>query len=68
MHSWAMRDRHSFVFDMMESLRPVLYRTVLKLVSEATFSGADCILQSYSVCRLGPELARRVVYDEGMAM
>lgn len=65
MHSRATRDRHSFVFDMMEPLRPVVDRAVLKLVGEETFSGADCILQNDGVCRLGPDLARRVVHEVG---
>jgi hypothetical protein len=36
-------------------------RAVLRLVAEETFSGADFQLQSDGVCRLNPELARRVV-------
>jgi len=65
MHSRATRDRHSFVFDLMEPLRPVVDRAVLKLINEETFSGADFILQQDGVCRLGPELARRVVHEVG---
>jgi len=62
LHSRVDPDRQSFVFDMMEPLRPVVDRAVLKLVSEETFSGADFILQQNGVCRLSPELARRVVH------
>ncbi len=50
----------SFALDLMEPMRPVVDRTVLKLVHEETFTGADFVLQSDGVCRLNPELARRV--------
>lgn len=68
LHSRADPDRHSFVFDMMEPLRPVVDRAVLKLVSEETFSGADFILQQNGVCRLSPELARRVVHGVNLEL
>jgi CRISP-associated protein Cas1 len=61
LHSRATRDRHSFVFDMMEPLRPVVDRAVLKLVANETFSAGDFVVQSDGTCRLNPELARRVV-------
>lgn len=48
----------SFALDLMEPMRPVVDRAVLKLISEETFSGADFQLQSDGVCRLNPELAR----------
>jgi len=50
----------SFALDLMEPLRPVVDRAVLKLVREETFTGADFVLQSDGVCRLNPELARHV--------
>lgn len=50
-----------FALDLMEPLRPVVDRAVLKLIAEETFSGADFQLQSDGVCRLNPELARVVV-------
>ena len=50
----------SFALDLMEPLRPVVDRAVLKLISDETFSGADFQLQSDGVCRLNPELARMV--------
>lgn len=50
----------AFALDLMEPLRPVVDRAVLKLVAEETFSGADFQLQSDGVCRLNPELARTV--------
>lgn len=50
----------TFALDQMERLRPVLDCAVLRLVREEMFTGADFILQSDGVCRLNPELARRV--------
>ncbi len=50
----------SFALDLMEPLRPVVDRAVLKLIAEETFSWADFQLQSDGVCRLNPELARQV--------
>jgi len=68
LHSRVDPDSQSFVFDMMEPLRPVVDRAVLKLVSEETFSGADFILQKTGVCRLSPELARRVVHGVNLEL
>lgn len=50
----------AFALDLMEPLRPVVDRTILQLISKETFSGADFQLQSDGVCRLNPELARRL--------
>ena len=58
MHNTVKVGRHSFVYDRMERLRPIVDRVVLKLVNEETFSGADFQLQSNGVVRLNPELIR----------
>ena len=50
----------AFALDHMEPMRPVVDRAVLQLVRETTFSGADFSIQSDGICRLNPELARRV--------
>ncbi len=63
LHSSISPERHSFVFDLMEALRPVVDRAVLKLIDQETFSGADFVLQADGVCRLNPELARRVAQE-----
>jgi ATP dependent DNA ligase C terminal region len=42
------------------SMRPVVDRAVLKLIDEVTFTGADFSIQHDGVCRMNPELARRV--------
>ena len=52
--------RPGFALDLMEPHRPVVDRVVLGLVRDEVFSGADFLLQSDGVVRLGPELARRV--------
>lgn len=57
----------SFELDLMEPMRPVIDRGVLQLISEETFTGADFVLQSDGVCRLNPELARRVVQSAHQA-
>ena len=41
-------------------MRPVVDRVILQLLNEETFIGADFKIQSDGVCRLNPELARRV--------
>ncbi len=53
--------RHAFVFDLMEPIRPVTDRTIIKLIKEHTFSGADFMLQPNGVCRVNPELCRSLV-------
>lgn len=61
LHDQRHRDKDrtpSFALDLIEPLRPIVDRAVLKLISEETFSGADFQLQSDGVCRLNPELAR----------
>jgi len=56
------RDRvHAFALDLMEPERPRVDAAVLRLVHETTFSPADFTLRDDGVCRLNPELARRVV-------
>lgn len=62
-----MHDRESdrgsypaFALDHMEPMRPVVDRAILQLVRTETFSGADFSIQHDGVCRLHPELARRI--------
>ena len=50
----------AFALDHMEPMRPVVDRAVLQLIGQTTFSGADFSNQRDGVCRLNPELARRV--------
>jgi CRISPR-associated endonuclease Cas1 len=55
------RGRSSYVFDLMEPERPRVDAAVLRFVRETVFNGADFTLRDDGVCRLNPELARRVV-------
>ena len=50
----------AFALDRMEPMRPVIDRAVLQLVNTTTFTGADFSIQHDGVCRLNPELGRRV--------
>ena len=49
-----------FALDHMEPMRPVVDRAVLHLIETVTFTGADFSIQHDGVCRMNPELARRV--------
>jgi CRISPR-associated protein Cas1 len=49
-----------FALDHMEPMRPVVDRAVVQLIDELTFTGADFSIQHDGVCRMNPELARRV--------
>jgi CRISPR-associated protein Cas1 len=51
----------AFALDRMEPMRPAVDRAVLQLVETTTFDGADFSIQPDGVCRLNPELARRLV-------
>ena len=50
----------AFALDHMEPMRPVVDRAVLQLITETTFCGADFAIQNDGVCRMNPDLARRV--------
>jgi CRISPR/Cas system-associated endonuclease Cas1 len=49
-----------FVLDHMEPMRQVVDRAVLRLIETVTFIGADFSIQHDGVCRMNPELSRRV--------
>lgn len=50
----------AFTLDRMEPMRPVVDRAVLRLIGPSTLTGGDFAIQPDGVCRLNPELARRV--------
>lgn len=50
----------AFALDHMEPMRPAVGRAVLQLIRDETFTGADFPIQHDGVCRLNPELPRRV--------
>jgi CRISPR-associated endonuclease Cas1 len=54
------QDTQAFVYDLIEPRRPAADAAVLKFVHSTSFTGADFVLRSDGVCRLGPQLARRV--------
>jgi len=49
-----------FVLDLMEPLRPLVDRRVLKFVQAYTFHPADFTIRSDGVCRVNPELAKLI--------
>lgn len=49
-----------FALDHMEPMRPVVDRAVLRLIDAVTFTGADFSIRHDGICRMNPELARRV--------
>jgi CRISPR-associated endonuclease Cas1 len=53
-------NRLALVYDLMEPLRPQVDRLVLDFVRANTFSPTDFVLTPTGVCRLHPQLARRI--------
>jgi len=49
-----------FALDHMEPMRPVVDRAVPQLINSVTFTGADFSIQYDGVCRMNPELARKM--------
>ena len=60
-HENSNSDRHAFVFDQMEPLRPVSDRVILDLISNMTLSGTDFDLQSDGVVRVNPKAVRFIM-------
>jgi CRISP-associated protein Cas1 len=54
-------ERQALVLDLMEPQRPIVDRKVLEFVQAHTFHPADFTIRSDGVCRLNPEMARRIV-------
>lgn len=52
--------RMALVYDLMEPLRPQVDRLVLHFLRTHPLAAADIVLSSRGVCRLHPQLARRV--------
>jgi CRISPR-associated endonuclease Cas1 len=52
--------RQALVYDLMEPHRPQVDRQVLDFVRSQVFTPRDLVIDSMGVCRLHPELARRV--------
>lgn len=54
-------DRPALVLDLMEPLRPVVARLLMEFVIAERFSPSDLSISRTGLCRLHPQLARRVV-------
>jgi CRISPR-associated protein Cas1 len=52
--------RVALVYDLMEPLRPLVDRLVLKFVCSHVFTLGDFVLTAQRVCRLHPQLARTI--------
>lgn len=59
-HDRKDKDALAFVFDMIEPRRAAIDATVLNFIRSAQFTGADFVTRPDGVCRLSPQLARRV--------
>lgn len=59
-HDRKEADALAFVFDMIEPRRAGIDAKVLKFMLSSAFTGADFVVRADGVCRLAPELARRV--------
>lgn len=53
--------RDALVLDRMEPLRPIIDGSVLKLVQNTEFHAGDFTITSEGICRLNPQLGRKVV-------
>ena len=53
-------DARALVLDLMEVRRPVIDGAILKFVANEMFSGVDFVIRDDGVCRLAPQLARRL--------
>ena len=51
----------AFVFDMMEPERPKVDRAVLEFVKANPLHPADFTIRPDGVCRLNPEMAKRLI-------
>jgi CRISPR-associated endonuclease Cas1 len=59
-HDREDRDAFAWVFDMIEPRRAEVDAALLKFASATPFIGADFVLRADGVCRVTPQLARRV--------
>jgi CRISPR-associated endonuclease Cas1 len=53
-------ERQTLVLDLMEPQRPIVDGKVLEFVQAHTFHPADFTIRSDGVCRINPEMARRI--------
>ena len=53
-------DSRAFVLDMIEPRRPAVDAAILKFVAANSFSASDFAIRSDGVCRLAPQMAKRI--------
>ncbi len=53
--------RPSLIFDLIEPLRPKLDRRLIDFIRSETFASSDFMISIQGVCKLNPQLARRIV-------
>lgn len=53
--------RPSLIFDLIEPLRPRLDRRLIEFISASSFTKDDFTISMQGVCKLNPQLARRIV-------
>lgn len=54
-------NRIPLVYDLMEPLRPVVDRAILKFALTHTFSPGDFAINRFGACRINPQMAKRLV-------
>ena len=58
-------EARALIFDLVEPRRPIVDAAVLRFASAELFSGADFVIRDDGVCRLAPQLARRLCEEIG---
>lgn len=53
-------DTQALVYDLLEPRRPIVDAKVLKFALSTPFTGADFVIREDGVCRVAPQLARRI--------
>ena len=59
-------DSAALVLDLMELRRPMVDAAVLKFIAAERFAAADFVVRTDGVCRLAPQLARRLCGAVGL--
>jgi len=53
-------DTQALVYDLIEPRRPIADAKVLNFALKTPFTGADFVIREDGVCRVAPQLARRI--------
>ena len=59
----SLEGRSALLLDLVEPLRPSVDEVILRFVTGRSFTPSDFTLSTDGVCRLHPELARRIVTE-----